>query len=454
MLIDNINESEYTYDGEIHSVSDIIDIVSRPHEYFGEILENSGSTRHDPHDPAPLGRNHQGLPRPFPYGIWFRGQPCARFSPIPSIFRTVSKDGRPQFYDERDMFNDLRLRSSHVDLRGFDNIELMGLMQHHAIPTRLMDWTESPLVACFFAVADRYYDADFRTTSDIEAYSNGTSPDTPNNIAPIDDDDCCIYVLNAYRLNGLNNLSVHRGSNIFQPQDIDALTRAVMAEHTYIENVVDKIRAQSHVSWTRGAYDTLSHLNSIVGKEQNENIPDISILNCVMERLSAPVAVMPRRSHPRMDSQLSCFTVHGGKLYHSSTDDSAEVKWTRLGNPIHLHEINSLDSYRKNMPANGKRFNYTDGEEEWRFMKRFKISKWSISRIMIELDRLGITEAMLYPDMEGQSKFVRSRWATVGPERPIYHLPHLSRHLSSGRPIVDRNNYTRVLYGDRPRRNS
>ena len=42
-----------------------------------------------------------------------------------------------------------------LDLVPKDEWEWIFLMQHYRVPTRLLDWTESPLIGLYFAVSDK-----------------------------------------------------------------------------------------------------------------------------------------------------------------------------------------------------------------------------------------------------------------------------------------------------------
>ena len=84
---------------------------------------------------------------------WFRGCARADFELAPSLYRHPTIKGISDLLElENRLINRFRQRSAPYQARMSDDWEYLFLMQHFGVPTRLLDWTENPYIALYFAL--------------------------------------------------------------------------------------------------------------------------------------------------------------------------------------------------------------------------------------------------------------------------------------------------------------
>ena len=78
---------------------------------------------------------------------WYRGQANADWGLLPGYFRLISPPS------ESTLIKQFKQNASMlIEKTPKDSFDWLFLMQHYGVPTRLLDWSESPLIGLYFAV--------------------------------------------------------------------------------------------------------------------------------------------------------------------------------------------------------------------------------------------------------------------------------------------------------------
>ena len=92
------------------------------------------------------------------YFQWYRGHANKEWELIPKVQRGFVGSEEDLLRRERYYTNDFQARASVFKSPALPINEYanwLTLMQHYGLPTRLLDWSRSPLVALYFAVSDK-----------------------------------------------------------------------------------------------------------------------------------------------------------------------------------------------------------------------------------------------------------------------------------------------------------
>lgn len=220
--------------------------------------------------------------------LWYRGEENSSLPLIPSIQRTQKR-----IEVERFITNDFYMKARQImnePPEKHDYAAWVSIMQHYGLPTRMLDWSRSPLIASFFA---------------SETYL--TTPDT----------DACVWVLSPICLNEMEGF----GRCIY-PNDADTTQEMLLPafKHNHHNHELDdKILAVTATAKDLRMYSQQANFTVHNSLRRLEDICDEDTLYKI---------IIPKARKEYFIKSLRMFGITEGSIYPDLDHISMDLKRT------------------------------------------------------------------------------------------------------------------------------
>lgn len=222
---------------------------------------------------------------------WFRGQTNADHDLTPSIAR-LSKDYSNIYGDVNtveEYFQERFIRFARPYLAGSypqDIVEWNYIMRHHAVPSRLLDWTKGSLIGLFYAVHNLIE----------EKYRNPNADQRPK------DQDCAVWMLEPRRLMEMTTTKLfsakenNKNHRVSSKGPVNKPRRNIASQDPKVKALrklyFNDVRDFNDGKWT------------IYVDGMPETLVDVGGLR------DYPLPLIPSHISRRLESHLSRFTLH------------------------------------------------------------------------------------------------------------------------------------------------
>ncbi|MFN6272319.1 MAG: FRG domain-containing protein [Microcystis sp.] len=380
----------------------------------------------------------------YPIHLWFRGNRSLGHQLVPSIFRLQEEkecvktyissyyvDIQPKnlskMYEEGGLYSHLIKRLPEIRSEFPSVLDILSLFRHYELPCRLLDWTENVLIALWMASEDNHKDGELfalnsrklAETVDLP-HQKRIPPNTtvyiPESLhvllrtgmvltSYLDELFALPFVREGFLGNGFSERfweHLLKAVSLMKENDIGIIEGTANMEQT--ENIIDKI-----IKYINNPSNSLSQedakLYKLLYKEMMplmkqqlhlyfDNSVDIENLKKAQKArlwlfkflfdLRKPVTVFPERRNIRLMAQSGMFTIGGGDfLVEKIKREGIEC---RIPRPLHLNREN------------------TD------LIRVARIPRECKKLLRVQLERIGIHAANVYPELESQGKYLKNLW--------------------------------------------